>query len=224
MLVDLTLVASSMFVAHPSPSLTALFRQKPYQGAHPSEARFLFIGLDANYGAEIEGKPIFTKLLEYHEDGVAFWQNYQIHHPFLLPHYTGDGQFYHRSFSRIGFKPEHADQVSFIELLNVPTVGRNKLVPADLNSQHLRMLNEVVLAGSAQHIFVSQAVERLMHATSQFAWLPKRPKEQLGPLCVLFRQGKKAVYRHLHFSVWGKSEERKVNEAAAIHSFIVPRG
>ena len=209
-----------MYSAHPGLSLTSLFREKPYQGASPSKAKFLFIGLDANYDAEVESKPIFTKLQEYHEDGVAFWQNYQIHHPFLLPHYTGDGQFYHRSFSRIGFKPEHADQVSFIELLHVPTVGRSKLVPADLSEQHLHMLNEVVLAGSAQHIFVPQAVARLMQATGQFSWLAKRPTEQLGPFGVLFRQGKKAVYRHLHFSVYGKFEERKIIEAAAIRSFI----
>jgi len=209
-----------MFSAHPRPSLTSLLREKPYQGANPSEARFLFIGLDANYDAEVERKPIFTKLQEYHEDGVAFWRNHQVHHPFRLPQYTGDGRFYHRSFARIGFKPEHAAQVSFIELLHLPTVGQSKLVPADLNSQHLRMLNEVVLAGAARHIFVPQAVQRLMQATGQFAWLPKRPIEQLGPLGVLYRQGKKAVYRHLHFSVYGQFEARKVNEAAAIQSFI----
>jgi hypothetical protein len=209
-----------MYSAHPSQSLNSLFREKPYQGANPSEARFLFIGLDANYDAEVEGKPIFSKLQEYHEDGVAFWRNHQVHHPFLLPQYTGDGRFYHRSFSRVGFKAEHAAQISFIELLHVPTVGRSKLVPADLSSQHLHMLNEVVLAGSAQHIFVPQAVARLMHATGLFAWLPKRPTEHLGPLGVLYRRGTKAVYSHLHFSVYGKFEARKVNEAAAIQSLI----
>lgn len=213
-----------MFSAHPSPSLNSLFREKPYQGANPSEAKFLFIGLDANYDAAVEGKPIFKKLQEYHEDGVAFWRNHQVHHPFLLPQYSGDGRLYHRNFSRIGFKPEHAAQVSFIELLHVPTVGRSKLVPADLSNQHLRMLNEVVLAGAARHIFVSQAVERLMRATGQFAWLPKQPVEQLGPLGILYRQGAKAVYRHLHFSVYGKFEERKVNEAAAIQSLVIAGG
>jgi hypothetical protein len=213
-----------MFSAHPSPSLNSLFHAKPYQGANPEEAKFLFIGLDANYDAEVEDKPIFAKLQEYHEDGVTFWRNHQVHHPFLLPQYTGDGRFYHRSFSRIGFKPEHAAQVSFIELLHVPTVGRSKLVPEDLSSQHLRMLNEVVLAGAAQHIFVPQAVARLMQASGQFAWLPKRPTEQFGPLAILYRQGTKAVYSHLHFSVYGKFEERKVNEAAAIQSLFAAGG
>jgi len=209
-----------MFIAHPSPSLNSLFREKPYQGAAPSEAKFLFIGLDANYDAEVEGKPIFAKLQEYHEDGVAFWRSHQVHHPFLLPHYSGDGRFYHRSFARIGFTPEHAAQVSFIELLHLPTVGRSALVPSDLNSQHLSMLNEVVLAGAAQHVFVPQAVARLMQATGQFAWLSKKPKEQFGPLSILYRQGMKSVYSHLHFSVYGKFEERKANEAMAIRSLI----
>jgi len=213
-----------MFSAHPSLSLNSLFREKPYQGANPSEAKFLFIGLDANYDTGVEGKPIFTKLQEYHEDGVAFWRSHQVHHPFLLDQYFGDGRFYHRSFSRIGFKPEHAAQVSFIELLHVPTVGRSKLVPADLSRQHLNMLNEVVLAGAAQHIFIPQGVARLMQATGQFAWLPKRPAEYLGPLGILYRQGTKAVYSHLHFSVYGKFEERKVNEAATIKSLIDERG
>ena len=82
------------------------------------------------------------------------------------------------------------------------------------------MLNKVILAGAAQHIFVPQAVASLMLATGQFKWLAKRPTEQLGPLGILYRQGKKAVYKHLHFSVYGKFEERKIIEAAAIRSLI----
>jgi len=209
-----------MFSGHPSQTLTSLFCAKPYQGANPSQAKFLFIGLDANYDAEVEGKPIFKKLQEYHEDGVHFWRSHQIHHPFLLPQYAGDGRFYHRSFSRIGFAPEHANQVSFIELLHVPTVGRSELIPADLSKEHLRMLNDAILSGSAQHIFVPQAVARLMKATGQFPWLSKRHAEQFGPLGILYRHGAKVVYNHLHFSVYGKFEERKANEAAAIRSLI----
>lgn len=213
-----------MFSAHPSPSLNSLFRERPFQGALPSEAKFLFIGLDANYDADVESKPIFRELQKYHEDGVSFWRKYQVHHPFLLPQYTGDGRFYHQSFARIGFKPEHAAQVSFIELLHLPTVGRSKLVPADLNREHLRLLEEVVLAGSAQHIFIPQAVARLMRATGQFPWLPRIPTAQHGSLSILYRQGTKTVYSHLHFSVYGKFEERKVNEAAAIRSLIEAGG
>ncbi len=162
-----------MYIAHPSASLTSLFARKPYQGANPREADFLFVGLDANYDAEIEHRDIFGKVREYHEDGVRFWRQYGVHHPFLLPQYRGDGQFYHRSFARIGFRPGQAHRVSFIELLHVPTVGRNKLVPADLSGSHLTKLNDVLLHGSAKHIFIPRGVARLMHATKAFDWLPK---------------------------------------------------
>lgn len=133
------------YLAHPSPELNALFAHKPYQGATPERARFLFIGLDANYEAEIETKPIFSKIREYHNDGVAFWRKHGVHHPFLLPEYSGDGRHYHQSFSRIGFGPEHADLVSFVELFHVPTVGRNILVANDLDAAHLNMLNAAIL-------------------------------------------------------------------------------
>lgn len=209
-----------MYTAHPSAALNALFAHKPYQGTTPQEATFLFVGLDANYEAEIEHKPIFAKLREYHEDGVSFWRRYRVHHPFLLPQYSGDGQLYHRSFARIGFGPEQAHCVSFIELLHVPTVGRSRLEVADLKAQHLAMLNEVFLGGAAKHIFISRGVARLMHATKVYGWLSKSPTEYVGPLGVLYRSESKAVYSHLHFSVYGKFEERKSQEAAVIRELI----
>lgn len=61
-----------MYQPHPSPELKSLFARQPYQGAEPSSAKFLFIGLDANYDASIENTPIFQNVLEYHQDGVAF--------------------------------------------------------------------------------------------------------------------------------------------------------
>jgi len=120
-----------MFSLHPSPELNNLFKEKPYQGVSPDEAIFLFVGLDANYHRLIDTQPIFSKIIEYHNDSVGFWQKYGVHHPFLLNEYSGDGQLYHRNFSRIGFQPEHADLVSFIELLHLPTFGRSNLVNSD---------------------------------------------------------------------------------------------
>lgn len=69
-------------------------------------ATFLFVGLDANYSPDLEASPSFQSVLEYHEDGVAFWRRYGVHHPFLLPEYRGDGRRYHRTFAKIGFKPK----------------------------------------------------------------------------------------------------------------------
>ena len=205
-----------MYTAHPSPALNSLFVRKPYQGADPHETKFLFVGLDANYEGQIEHSPIFGKIREYHEDGVGFWRRCGVHHPFLLPQYTGDGKFYHRSFARIGFKPDQAPHVSFIELLHIPTVGRNKLVPADLCEAHLEMLNDVLLRGAARHVFIPDGVARLMRATKLFSWLSKSPSEYLGPLGVLYRRGNKTIYRHLHFAVFGKFERRKADEVQAI--------
>jgi hypothetical protein len=91
-----------MYRPHPSAELNAKFAARPYQGVEPSAATFLFVGLDANYSLDLEQSPSFRRVLEYHEDGVAFWQRYGVHHPFLLPEYRGDGRRYHRTFARIG--------------------------------------------------------------------------------------------------------------------------
>jgi hypothetical protein len=160
-----------MYQAHPSHELNCHFSHRPFQGVEPFATRFLFIGLDANYNEDIECSLVFQSVLEYHQDGIAFWQRHNVHHPFLLPQYAGDGRRYHRNFARIGFTRQHASIVSFVELLHVPTVGRNKLEPGDLDSSHLRMINSAVLYGQARHIFVSPGVVRLMQASRAFPWL-----------------------------------------------------
>jgi len=211
-----------MYATHPGPELNELFAHKPYQGVAPDKAMFLFVGLDANYEPQIERKTIFSKIREYHQDGVTFWRKYGVHHPFLLPEYSGDGQFYHRSFARIGFGPQHADLVSFIELLHVPTVGKSALVTTDLQVSHLNVLNSAILEGRATHIFIPVTVARLMRTTGVFPWLPKAPQEKVGTLGVLFRDSSKTVYSHLHFSVYGKFLQQKIDETAAIRG-LLPR-
>lgn len=211
-----------MYAAHPSPELNEIFSCKPYQGVAPDKATYLFVGLDANYEALIDDKPIFSAIREYHNDGVAFWRRYDVHHPFLLPNYSGDGQFYHRSFARIGFGVEHAELVSFIELLHVPTVGRNKIATTDLDMGHLKRLNSAIMEGQAAHIFLPTGVAHLMSKTSAFPWLKRSPIEEVGSLGVLFRSPTKVVYSHLHFSVYGRFEQQKVEQAAAIRDLILP--
>lgn len=201
-----------MYHSHPSGLLNEAFVEKPYQGASPLEATFLFIGLDANYAPNIENMPIFGQLLEYHADGVAFWRKYGVHHPFLLPGYQGDGSFYHRSFSRIGFTPAHAAQVSFIELLHLPTAGRNKVDQDDFSDRHLQFLESAILKGKARHVFIPAGVARTLRPTAHGSWLPKTPERGGGPLAIWCRKGEVTVYRHLHFSVYGKFEQQKVQE------------
>jgi len=209
-----------VYVPHPSRELNDLFAHKPYQGAVPHQADFLYVGLDANYDEKIETTPAFSKILEYHSDGVAFWRKYGVHHPFLLPGYSGDGRRYHQSFARIGFTPAQAGLVSFVELLHLPTVGRNILVPGDLVPDHLKWLEAVIRQGPARHIFIPDKVARLMRATRLFSWLPRAPDRTFGSLGIWFRQGSKTVYSHLHFSVYGKFEHRKASELVAMRSLL----
>lgn len=209
-----------MYTLHPSSELVNLFRSSPFQGVAPEDASFLFVGLDANYHPQIENLPVFEKVLAYHSDGVKFWQQNKVHHPFLLPDYVGDGRFYHRSFAEIGFLPEHAELVSFMELLHVPTVGRSQLKADDLLLSHLERLNVAILGGSARHIFIPAGVARLMRSVGVFGWLPAGPVKRLGALSVLRQDGDRTVYSHLHFSVYGKFQEQKVAEAKEIRRLL----
>jgi hypothetical protein len=58
-----------------------------------------------------------------------------------------------------------------------------------------------------------------MRATGRFPWLPKSPAVGQGPLRVWMQRAGKAVYAHLHFSVYGKFEQ-KTEELRAIASLI----
>lgn len=208
-----------MYQPHPSAELTECFARRPYQGVDPREATLLFVGLDANYDANVEQSPMFARILEYHADGAAFWRRYGVHHPFLLPEYHGDGRRYHRTFARIGFEPRHAELVSFVELMHIPTVGRNKLEVTDFDPTHLRNLSFAMREGKAKYIFVSAGVHRLMRLSGAFPWL--REKAHISPsLPVLYEDPFRAVYLHLHFSNYGKFQLQLEVEARAIHSLL----
>lgn len=211
-----------MYTPHPSAALNELFAKKPWQGAAPDEATFLFVGLDANYAADIEQSPIFPRIREYHEDGVAFWQKHGVHHPFLLSQYSGAGKLYHRNFARIGFERRHAHKASFIELLHLPTTGSD-LKSADLSPAHMSLLDEVILKGAAKHIFLPAGVARLMRATGVFPWLAETAIAHEGPLGVLHFRAGKNIYSHLHFS-YRYDNSRKALEAAAIRQFVLRDG
>lgn len=209
-----------MYQPHPSQKLTEMFRDKPYQGAPPESAEFVFVGLDANYDAQIENSPAFPCVLEYHYDGVAFWRRHKVHHPFLLADYWGDGQRYHRNFARTGFEPEDACRVSFVELLHIPTVGRSKLVAKDLDSAHLKWLDGIIQRGAKRNVFLSDKVIRLMLNSRRlldsrlFPKLPKPIANQVLPQ--LHKVEETTIYQYLHFSNYGARQARMTREAAAI--------
>jgi hypothetical protein len=209
-----------MYHLHPDEQLRLLFEGKPYQGAAPEEARFVFLGLDANYDAAVDRSVIYPRLLEYLDDGPAFWREHAVHHPFLLPGYRGDGRLYHRTFAKIGFTAAHAGAVCFAELLHLPTYGRSALEPRDLSDAHLRRLDHAIRFATAEHVFVPRAVAALMRKSGRFPWLPEAPRQGRGPLSVWYGEGKTTVHCHLHFSVYGKFEERKSAELLAMRSLL----
>ena len=198
-----------MYFPHRNNKLHELFSHKPYQGADPATAQFLFFGLDANYEPDIGDQHCFSEIISYLEDGVRYWKERGVHHPFLLPEYRGDGVLYHRRFAEIGFTKEHAELVSFIELIDVPTSGRSKLQPNDLKPAHLDRLRDWVLDGRASYIFIPPGVGRLLRRTSQFSWLPKEPSSYDGSLPVMFRSDRKVVFAPFHFSCVGKNCMKK---------------
>lgn len=213
-----------VYYPHPSQRLNRAFAQRPFQGTTPESATFLFVGLDANYSPTIEQSPIFTRLLAYLNDGVAFWREFGVHHPFLLPEYRGDGRKYHKTFARIGFTSANATEVCFVELLHVPTYGRSNLLPSDLSEDHLRRLNAAIEHGNARHIFIPDRVGRLMRASGMFPWMPKAPQATGEDLKVWHRNGEKTVYWHYHFSVYGIFEEGKTRQLSAIRRLLTSDG
>lgn len=208
-----------MFHPHPSRKLNEHFAAKPYQGAHPRAAQFLFVGLDANYAADIEQSPNFPDIVAYHDDGPGFWRRTGVHHPFLLPQYKGDGRRYHQTFAKIGFGPQHANSVSFVELLHVPSTGRSSLVQQDLARSHLSEVRNAIFGGKARFIFVSAGVQRLMAASGLFPELLE-VRRSFGALRVLYEDEDRAVFLHLHFSNYGKFEQQLRAEANEIAGLL----
>jgi len=212
-----------MYFLHPSETLRRIFSIKPYQGAEPERASFVFVGLDANYSPDIESSPIFPRLLDYLSDGVEFWRASGVHHPFMLPAYgNSDGARYHRSFASIGFRPEHASLVSFVEVLHLPTYGRSALDVVDLDRGHLERLNALVQAGTARYVFIPDSVARLMRRSRAFPWLPRSPHDDGGALTVWHKTATTTVFCHYHLSTYGHQEQKKREQMAEIRRLIAP--
>jgi len=201
-----------MYSQHQNIELHELFSHKPYQGADPASAKFLFFGLDANYDPAIGDMSCFPEIVSYLENGVQYWKVRGFHHPFRHPEYKGDGALYHRQFAKIGFTRKHAELVSFVELVDVPTYGRSKLTIDDLKPSHIDRLSDWVLKGRAAYIFMPSSVSCLLRKTPQFSWLPDKPIGRDGSLPVLFRSDQKVVFSPFHFSCVGRGCLKKDRE------------
>ncbi|MHB8883224.1 MAG: hypothetical protein ACYC69_17160 [Thermodesulfovibrionales bacterium] len=189
------------YTMHPSEKLVSMFREKPWQGCNPFTAQFLFVGLDANYAADIETS--LPEVFDYLRSGVDFWQTTGVHHPFRLPQYKGSGKKYHDKFAEIGFTSEYAKLVSFVELLHLPTIGISKLNAGDLSSGHLHSLADIIEHGEAKYIFMSSSVATLMRQTDVFPWVPEKPIRMDGDLAVLRDQNGRTIYSMYHLSCYG---------------------
>ena len=171
------------FQKHTSSEMVELFNKKPFQGQSPENAKVVFLSSDANYSPEISNHIFFNYILEYQKNGIAFWKKYGCHHPFLLPTYPFNknmaGVPFHRSFSKIGLGPEHAEYVSFLELLDIPTIGnksQNKKLFYELVSlSHLKYIESLMLGGGNKLFFVSNGVlkdiAKLKKIYPVFKWL-----------------------------------------------------
>lgn len=214
----------TMYQQHPCEKLNELFVKRPYQGASPDVARFIFVGLDANFDPEIESSEIFPEVCSYLEDGVGFWGQYGMHHPFLLPGYRGDGARYHKQFAKIGLSAQHAQEISFIELIDTPTMGRSNLNREDLRhyQHHLERLEIWLKGGHRKYAFISPNVRRLMGLTPYFHWLSSEPVSSYESIPIYHQSLDLTVLSPYHFSCYGKFclAENKHKQLITIRNLI----
>lgn len=171
------------FNIHPSETLQKLFKEKPYQGQSPEKANIIFLSSDANYSEEISNHNFFKYITEYQQDGVKFWEKYDQHHPFLLDSFpfkrNASGRPFHNTFSRLGLTKEYSRHLSFVELLDIPTIGNKsgneKFFYSLINIKHLEFLDNLIFSDSNKLIFISSGVLKDMSILKtkfgMFSWL-----------------------------------------------------
>lgn len=173
------------FDIHPSSELVQLFKNKPFQGQNPKEAKIIFLSSDANYSSKITNHEFFKYIIEYQGDGVSFWKKYRCHHPFLLENYpfkknTG-GVPFHKRFSKLGLTEKEAEYISFIELLDIPTIGNSSQKLNDfhkfINPEHLKLLDDLFNDDSGKLFLVSKNVLNTLNKIKKeynlFQWYEK---------------------------------------------------
>lgn len=152
------------FGPHRAQGLIDAYKQKYWQCQDPRNANVIFLGLDANWDEHIESNSVmYPELLNYLDDGVKYWKAHGIHHPFLSPSYNKQGGYtYHNNFRKTGITSDYADQVSFVEILAVPTYGRssyaNKLFMHLIDLHYLKNLNDIIFNTTPKIVFIAKSV------------------------------------------------------------------
>jgi len=215
------------FREHPSKELQDLFRCRPFQIQEPEKAKIIFLSLDANWDPKIKDKQpeYFKDTLEYLEDGVKYWKSrkglyyprllryteggydwiddgeYVVHTPMLR--YTreevGDGRQYHERFSKLGFSPEWADKICFMELLNICTCGNSQ---GENRGRFMEKFMEMLECSSDED---KKHVERIqMVFSKKIVCIPGRVREIIDRRDVRRILGvyssRKNIIPHTHFS------------------------
>lgn len=155
------------FCVHPSKVLQHLYLHKHWQGQDPLKASIFFIGLDANWDKNLEkDNPfMFEKVVSYLKDGVKFWEEEGVHHPFLLPEYKKkDGYRFHKNFSKLYLDIGFAKAICFLELLDTPTCGissrNSSLFNSMISKDHLERVSNIILSDKRKLVFISRSVYR----------------------------------------------------------------
>lgn len=184
-------------------------------------AKYVFLGLDANFAINVETQ--VPEIVSYLKDGPAFWRNTGSHHPFVLDTYSGSGGLYHENFKLIEFKPTEAGQVSFIELIEKPTTGRNKLTDKDLCQSHINRLRDIFNKGAAKYIFIPPAAIKLLKKKEEFHWLCAAPLRNEGDLIVLSKNTERGqiVFEMYHLSNYGKYDARLKRQIKQVKEIVV---
>ncbi|MGD9660781.1 MAG: hypothetical protein AB7U63_05865 [Porticoccaceae bacterium] len=179
------------FQKHPSVELNRLFSRHPWQGQNPALAQVVILSSDANYAPEISSHSFFQYILEYQQDGVGFWKKYGVHHPFLLPNFpfnkTQHGRPYHKNISKLGLDTSYADKISFLELLDIPTIGNKSVNRKEfyslISAQHLTFIDDLIRNDSGTLFLVPGGVFNDMLYLKKiypvFPWLTSSDNEYL---------------------------------------------
>lgn len=156
-------MSSEVFGIHPAQGLIEAYQKKYWQCQDPKNAQIIFLGLDANWDKNVENSSIYEEVSRYLNDGVTYWKNNGYHHPFLLPDYKkGDGYRFHANFVKTQITSQYADNISFIELLPIPTFGRSSMEPdlfykmIDVN--YLKNINDIIFDNRPKIVFITKTV------------------------------------------------------------------
>ncbi len=233
-----SIIRSSSMKVHSDPCLQNLFRG--WQGAAPSGAGVIFLGLDANWPDPLInlGNRIID-IYEYLEDGAAWWHRTGLHHP-LADMKDVPGYSYHRNFRKLEIPKEMAEEISFVELYGYATTGNHNEGPvkietvADCSDEPQEIPGANVLNNCCHH----RNLERWLCRDDVLVCLPYGQVANLAKLVPCMAEKlpapgevlrnelwrRKNICVHTHLSASSGISDKHINEISAlIHSWITWR-